>query len=57
MHQGLPSSGLSSSKLMACGPPLSYSTFSSFGTSSPTMGPKCDNDACVLFKYLKTRIE
>jgi hypothetical protein len=40
MHRGLPCSGLSSSKLVACGPPgTSGSTFSSFGTSPPTSGP------------------
>jgi hypothetical protein len=37
---GLPCLGLSSSKLVACGPlGTSYSTFSSFGMSPPTSGP------------------
>jgi hypothetical protein len=45
MDRGLPCSGLSSSKLVACGPPgTSDSTFSSFGTSPPTSGPTCDDN-------------
>jgi hypothetical protein len=49
MHQGLPCSGLSSSKLVACGPPgTSCSTFSSFGTSPPIEDPTCDDDSRIL---------
>jgi hypothetical protein len=44
MHRGLPCSGLSISKLVACGPPgTSCSTFS-FKMSPPTSGPTCDDD-------------
>jgi hypothetical protein len=51
MHRGLPCSGLHSSKLGTCGPlGTSYSTFSSYGKSSPTTGPTCDDDARVLIK-------
>jgi hypothetical protein len=43
MHRGLPCSGLSSSKLVACGPPgTSGSTFSSFGMRLLTSVPICD---------------
>jgi hypothetical protein len=49
MHRGLPYSGLSSSKLIACGPPeTSCSTFSSFETSPPMSGPTCDGDRRIL---------
>jgi hypothetical protein len=49
MHRGLPHSRLSSSKLVACGPPgTSCSTFPSFGMIPSTTGPTCDDDACVL---------
>jgi hypothetical protein len=51
MHRGLPCSELSSSNLVACGPPISSClTFSSFGTTPPMMGPTFDDDARVLIK-------
>jgi hypothetical protein len=49
MHQGLPCSGLSSSKLVACGPlGISCSTFSSFGMSPLIEDPTCDDDSRIL---------
>jgi predicted nuclease with TOPRIM domain len=66
MHRGLPCSGLSSSKLVACGPPgTSGSTFSSFEMSPLTSVATCDcpmlrsdmEAAVVEIKYLKHKLD